>query len=166
MIDDPNQVLKIYGVIDVSAMADTPTEQQWIDLIKQVRTKPLISAILSYLISSQNDFSAHKRARGTSLMKLCMFTFEVDQVDKTTLLSQLNTIASNEGVSGNATQKLQGCLQVELRSTAVDLGYTGTQANKLTVTILNTPGVFNRNNAITVVQQYLADNDLIWHAVA
>lgn len=164
MPDDPTQVLRLYFVVDVSTMAATPTEDQWRSLVLAARSKPLATAILGFVRASQNEIALHKRTQGTGLMKLTLGMFEIDQDDKQAALTALNMIAASYSVPGNATAKLAGCLQTELRAAARDLGYTTTQANKLVVTVINAPGVFDRDSAIAAVQQYLADNDAVWHA--
>lgn len=164
MADDPTQVLRVYFVVDVSAMAAVPTEDQWRSLVQVARGRPLCTAIIGFVRASQNDISLHKRAQGTGLMKLTMGVFEIDQDDKAAALTILNTIAASYSVTGTALVKFAGCLQKELRDAAVSLGYTTTQANKLTVTVLNPAGVFDRDGATQAVQAYLATNDAIWHA--
>lgn len=165
MSDDPLQVLRIYFVIDVTTLA-TPTEQQWQDLMRAARDKPLAAAIRGFARSSVGLLECSKRARGTRLMQLTMCVFELDADHKAEALTILNAQATARGVSGTPMQKFAGVLQAELRESAVGLGYTTTQANKLTVTVINTPGVFTRMEAITAAQNYLANNDAIWHGAS
>lgn len=164
MADDPTQVLRVYFVVDVSAMAVIPNEGQWQALVQAARGRSLCTAIIGFVRASQNDISLHKRAQGTGLMKLTLGMFEIDIEHKQTALTVLNTIAASYNVTGTALAKFAGCLQKELRDAAVSLGYTTTQANKLTVTMLNPAGVFDRDGATQAVQAYLATNDAIWHA--
>lgn len=164
MSDDPTQVLRLYFVIDVSTLAAVPTEAQWQSLIQQAKTKPLAAAILGFARASQNFITAHKRALGTGLMKYTLGVFEIEASQKAAALTLLNTEAAKDSVIGSATAKFAGTLQHELRQAAVDLGYTTTQANKLVVTVINAPGLFDRDSAMAAAQQYLADNDAVWHA--
>jgi hypothetical protein len=166
MNDDPMQVLRVYFVVDVSAMPATPAEAPWRALMQQARSKPLAAAIVGYARASQNFISGSKRALGTGLMKYTLGCFEIDTDNRAAALSALNTQAAARGVSGTATQKFAGVLQAELREAAVDLGYTTTQANKIAVTVVNDPGAFDRMSAINRAQTYLAANDATWHTAS
>jgi hypothetical protein len=157
--DNPALVLRLYCVIDVSAMAATPTEEQWQALIARTKRKPLASAIISFAKASQNYLSASFRSLDA---KRTLAWFEIDAADKSAALTTLNTQATADSVSGSVTAKFVGVLQYELRAAAVDLGYTQTQANKLVVTVVNDPGVFDRASAIEKVIAYLAANAAVW----
>jgi hypothetical protein len=164
MPDDPMQVLRCYFVVDVSTLAVKPTEIQWQTLTQRELTKPLAQAILGYARASQNQIAVTKRAQGTGAMKYTLGCFEIDVDDKAAALAVLNAQAAARSVTGSVIQKFTGVLQAELREAAVDLGYSTAQANKINVTVLNDPGIFDRMSAIAKAQAYLAANDAIWHA--
>lgn len=164
MSDDPLQVLRVYFVVDVSTLAAVPNEAQWQALFIQAKTKPLAAAILGFARASQNLISTHKRALGTGAMKYTLCVFEIDADDKAAALDVLNVQAALRSVTGTAAQKFTGVLLAELREAAVDLGYSTAQANKIALTVLNDPGVFDRTAAILKAQQYLAAQNGIWHS--
>jgi hypothetical protein len=156
---------RVYFVISIGTLG-TPSENAWRGLFQQAKTKAFAHAIIQVAHACQNYIWHDKRSQGTDQVRkntLCGFELAANRVDD--LLAVLNEQAVIRGVTGTVKQKFTGVLQAELRESAIDLGYTVNQANQLSVTIVNNGG-WARETAIAIVQQYLVDNDAIWHAPA
>ena len=165
MTDDPTKVFRSYTVINCGTL--TPTEANWQALINAAKTQPFCAGILALARASQNYISAGKRSYGTGQeLKNTLVTFEIDEADKTAALALLDQRATADGCAGNYATELAGVLQFEIRAAATSLGYTPTQASKLTVTLVNSTGCWDRDCAIQAVQAYLVTNDAVWHAPA
>lgn len=158
------QVFRSYSDINVGIL--TPNEAQWTLLIGAAKQQPFCAGIIAMARACQNFLSASKRSLGAGYeLKNTLAVFEVEETNKTAALGLLDTQAAAYGVAGNTADKLTGVLQHELRAAAVALGYGG-QATQLTVTLVNGVGYWDRDGAINTVQQYLIDNDAVWHAPA
>lgn len=163
--DDPTQVFRSYSIINAGTL--NPTEAQWQSLIAAAKLQPFCAGIIAMARATQNFLSANIRSLGTgNVLKNTLAVFEVAAANKDTALALLDARALADGRQGNIPTELAGVLQFEIRAAAVALGYTQTAANKLTVSLINTTGQFDRDTANATAKAYLAANSAIWFAPA
>lgn len=153
--------IRVYAVIFADFAAGAVTEQQWQTLMQATRLQPLSSAVIQAVRAAQNNITASKRSQNAAHLRLyTVVGFEINSADVEALLVVLNAQAVIHGVTGTNVQKFQGVLQAELRLAALGLGYTPTQANKLSVIQAIAT---DRQTAITQAQTYLANNAEVWY---
>lgn len=158
MADSP---LRIYIAINADT-ASAPSENAWRSLFIQARTKPLAHAVVLASRAAQNTPTHDKRSLSvTYLRRWTLLGFEVDRDDVDNITVVVNAQAIIRGVTGTVKQKFLGVLQAEFRESAVDLGYTQAQADKLT---MYWAGFGDRDNAISEAVAYLVANATTWYA--
>lgn len=151
---------RCYFVISVGTLA-SPSEEAWENLAQQAKDKTMISTIIQAARAAQNYLTHKKRSLGTGqVRKNTLCGFEVEEEHEAAILAVLNSEASSLGITGTVRQKFIGVLQNELRTSAVELGYTQNQANQLTVSVV---GFGTRTEAISEVIAYLVANSSIWY---
>lgn len=152
--------IKVYADIFADTTA-VPTDQQWRDLAQATKDKPLASAIMAAARASQNEIHMHKRCQGVGVVnRHALLVFEIDRQYRDALLAVLDAQAAARNVTGTARDKFEGVLTAELREGAVDLGFSQTQANRVSVTLVSI-GV--RGAAEDTVHAYLAANAAVWY---
>lgn len=153
--------IRCYLIIDASAPR---TDAQWGALKGAVRDKPMLAYFRS-LCQTHDLPQCQVLSRRNSLdNRYAMVRFVIMNSDKTAAVAQLNSLAAQYGVTGNAQQKFVGVIQFELRQAATDLGYTLTQANNLTCSIIG----YDANDyqaAIAQASAYIATNAANWEPV-
>jgi hypothetical protein len=153
--------IRVYAVIFADFPSGSVSEEQWQTLMQSAKEQPLSSAVIAAVRAAQNNITANKRSQNAAHLRLyTVVGFEIDIADVDDLLVVLNAQAVIRNVTGTAVQKFQGVLQAELRAAALSLGYSGANANKLSVIQAIAT---DRETAIQQAQTYLANNAEIWY---
>jgi hypothetical protein len=160
MATDP---IRVYFIINTGTLS--PNETQWNSLFQQMKVKTLEASILAVAQGrgAQCFITHNKRSQNAAhLLKNTLCGFEVDRAAVDDLLIVLNAEAALISATGTARAKFVAVLQNDMRVAARDLGYTVTQSNQLTCTVV---GFGARDVAIAEAQSYLAANGpAIWWA--
>lgn len=153
--------IRVYAVIFADFAAGSVSEAQWQALMNAAKAQPFSSAVIQAVRAAQNQITANKRSQNPAHLRLyTVVGFEIDNADVDSLLVVLNAQAAIHGVAGTSVQKFQGVLQAELRAAALSLGYSGANANKLSVIQAIAT---DRATAIAQAQTYLANNAARWY---
>ncbi len=159
--------IRVYSYVFANFAAGSVSDAQWILLFGAAKNYPLSTAVLAAAQGrgAEKYITTHKRSQNAAYLRLyTLLGFEVDRSQVDALLVILNAQAALRSVTGTVMQKFTGVLTSELRDAAISLGYTTTNANKLSVTLINGNGTFSRLLAIEAAQAYLAANAGIWYA--
>lgn len=164
-VSDATNCIRVYAVIDGGTFFSLYSEDEWNAVLAWFLTESSLALIEQIAVCSHNHIALSKRNQGTGVAARYTFiTFEIDADQRTQFVNYVNNRAAQLSITGNLSQKAIGILQSEIRDAAVKAGYSAPQAVKLKVTLVNTPGVFDRAAAIAAAQAYLAANDALWHA--
>lgn len=152
--------IRVYFVIHADT-AVAPNENQWRALITQVKSAGLANTILQTARANQNLIHAHKRSQNAGhLNRYTLAVFEVDRANSAFLLTALDAEAGKRGVTGTARSKFEAILSSEIQEAARALGYSTTQAAKISTQII---AYGDRQTSIAAAQKYLRDNATIWY---
>jgi hypothetical protein len=155
---------RVYADIFADFASGSVSDSDWQELFAATKEQPLCASILGAARAAQEYITHRKRSQNANHLRLhTMLGFEINDNERDALLIVLDNEAAYHSVSGNTKAKFEGVLQAELRAAATGLGYP--QADKLHVTLINQDiaNTFRRDVAIEQGQQYIRDNDAVWH---
>jgi hypothetical protein len=159
--------LRVYAAINAAFSVGQIDAGDWDDLTAAALLQPMSAAIMAAAPGrgAQCRIATRRHSANAAHLYLNLIMgFECHGDDVVALLDVLDEEAAAHGVVGSTRDKFAGVFQAELRAAAVGLGYTQTNADKLTVALINAgiDNTFRRNVAKQQAQAYIADNAAIW----